>query len=237
MSLFTVGCSFTEGTGVKRQNNYTNELANMVYHRPMEYAAAGHSNQYIFRKTIELLKDWNKNDILIIQWTHPNRQEIITKEGFIFQPPACDWMSLEFLYGPNPGPALEKVGILNKDEFDAKVVKRYKDKVINYASDFYYRDYQLHLSFCFQFALWGLLEKLDVKYLMFFGWEFERDYENQKQIFNFTNEKFLKETFGSFTNTTMGQHPDTEGHLQWANHLYEKLIEFNYITDTKNNIQ
>lgn len=230
MKLFSVGCSFTEGTGVNRLNNYTNELARMIYHKPMEFAAAGHSNQYIFRKTIELLKNWNKNDILTIQWTNPIRDEIVTKEGFLFQPPACDWVSLEWLYGPDPMGGLQKVGIYDKDEYDKKIISKYKDKVIDYSIDFYCKEYQLHLSFCFQLALQALLEKMEIKYVMFFGWEFENVYENQKQIFNFiNNDKFLKDTFGSFTNTPGNEHPDTDGHKLWANHLYQKLIEFNYI--------
>ena len=57
--------------------------------------------------------------------------------------------------------------------------------------------------------------------------------ENQKEIFSYANNKFLKESFGAFTNTIGNEHPDYKGHIDWANHLYEKLIEFNYIETKK----
>lgn len=228
MKLYTVGCSFTEGTGVRRENNYTSRLARHLGYIPENHAAAGHSNKYIFRKTIEILKNWNNNNILIVQWTNPVRDEIITKEGYLFQPPSHNWTSLEFLYGINPGLVLQEMGI-HKDELDKKIIDEKESKVLDYCYEFFNREYQLHLSFCFQFALWGLLEKMGIKYLMFFGWEFE-DFENQKQIFSFTNEKFLKEVFGEYTNTENKVHPDSDAHGVWAEFLYKKIKELNYIT-------
>jgi hypothetical protein len=227
MKIVSVGCSFTEGSGVKRENCYTSELAKLLNCNLQNHGEAGHSNQYIFRKTIQLLKNWNYNDILIVQWTNPLRDEIITKEGYIFQPPAHHWVSLEFLYGKDPSRALEKMGIMNKDDFDKKIVNDKQQSVLDYSVDFFNKDYQLNISFCFQYSLFGLLEKLGIKYIMFFGWKFY-DYENQTQIFPFVNQKFLKENFGSFTNTPGEEHPDADGHLKWANYLYEKIIEFNY---------
>ena len=47
-NVFSVGCSFTEGTGVKRENNFTSELAKKLKYNPRNYSASGHSNQYIF---------------------------------------------------------------------------------------------------------------------------------------------------------------------------------------------
>ena len=76
---------------------------------------------------------------------------------------------------------------------------------------------------------------------MFFGWDFQ-SYDKQKQIFNYTNEKFLKESFGKHANIKVYynqndkndkdrsvEHPDLNGHINWANHLYNKCKEFGYV--------
>lgn len=238
MKIVSVGCSFTSGVGVLEKETYTYQLAKLLNCDFTNWGEAGHSNQYIFRKTIEVLKNWNPNDILIIQWTNPNREEIVTNEGYLFYPPWSDWVSLSFLYGKNPIEGLRNIGVFDKDEFEKKVVEKKQKFVDSYCENFYNEDYLLNLSFCFQYSLYGLLEKLNVKYLMFFGWEiggntytvknFEK-YKTQKQIFDFTNEKFLKENFGSFTNTPESEHPDANGHNKWANYLYEKVKELNYI--------
>ena len=43
------------------------------------------------------------------------------------------------------------------------------------------------------------------------------------------NDKFLKESFGEFTNTIGLEHPDKNAHIIWADFLYEKIKEFKYI--------
>ena len=53
-----------------------------------------------FRKAIELIKNWNKEDLLIIQWTAPIRQELITSDGYLFYPPS-NFTDLSYLYGQN----------------------------------------------------------------------------------------------------------------------------------------
>lgn len=226
-NIFSVGCSFTEGTGVKIQNNYTSELAKLLKFNAKNYAMPGQSNQYIFRKTIELLKNWNNDDILIIQWTSPTRDEIVTREGYTFTAPFSDWYRSEFITGINTGNA----------ERDLEIISKYKNKVIDYSYDFFYKEYQLNLSFCFQFALFGLLERLEVKYIMFDGWDFEKswefgntEYKNKNTIRKYTNEKYLNDSFGNYTNTPINEHPNTEGHLHWAKYLYEKIIKLNYYT-------
>lgn len=229
MKVVSVGCSFTAGVGVEHSQNYTTKLAEKLNCQFENYGEAGHSNQYIFRKTIELLKNWNSDDILIVQWTSPFREEIITNEGYLFYPPWSNWFSLSFLYGKNPMPGLEAVGIFDKDAFEKQIIKDKQIKVIDYCENFYNEKYLEDLSFSFQLSLYGLLENMGIKYIMFFGWEFQKIFENQKEIFKYTNEKFLKETFGSFTNTTNNEHPDTDGHLKWTNYLYQKLIELKYI--------
>ena len=95
------------------------------------------------------------------------------------------------------------------------------------------------MSFCFQYALFGLLEKLRVKYIMFNGWNFEsgwefnkKEYKDKNLIYELTNEKYLKESFAAYTNTPGNEHPNTFGHKVWADYLYEKLIELNYYKKT-----
>ena len=225
MKLVTVGCSFTAGLGVDREKNYTSVLSTLLNFEYDNWGAAGHSNQYIFRKTIQLLENFNEDDILIVQWTNPNRDEIITNEGYLFFPPFSDWCSLEFLYGRNPQPGLEKVGIFNKDEFEKDIIKKKKTLVDNYSTNFYNNDYQKELSFCFQYSLYGLLKSKNIKFLMFFGW----DFETKKEILALTDNNFLNENFGKFTNTPGMEHPNEEGHKNWAEYLYKKIKEFNYI--------
>ena len=84
MKIISIGCSFTAGLGVLQEESYTSQLSKYIKCSNNNWGAAGHSNQYIFRKTIEILEKWNNDDILIIQWTNPNRDEIITNEGYLF---------------------------------------------------------------------------------------------------------------------------------------------------------
>lgn len=230
MKLITIGCSFTSGVGVHSFETYTHKLSNLLKCDYENYGEAGHSNKYIFRKTIELLKHWNDNDILIIQWTNPLRDEIITNEGYLFYPPYFDWFSLKFLYGNDVNNGLKKNGINNKDLFDKEIVNKKEKSVTNYCNNFFNKDYQLNLSFCYQFSLYGLLEKLGIKYLMFFGWEFQ-DIESQKEIHLFTNQKFISEIFGTYTNTISNEHPNKEGHSLWSEFLYSKIKELKYINN------
>ena len=57
-------------------------------------------------------------------------------------------------------------------------------------------------------------------------------YNDKNLIHELTNEKYLKESFGDYTNTTNNEHPNTEAHKIWADYLYEKIIELNYYTKT-----
>lgn len=227
MKIVSVGCSFTSGVGVKQRETYTDVLAFKLIGCDFDnWGEAGHSNQYIFRKTIELLQNWNNDDILIIQWTNPNRDEIITNEGYLFYPPFSYWCSLSFLYGKDPIPGLEKNGIFDKDKFEKQIVEKNQSKVIEYSENFYNAEYQSTISFCFQYALYGLLKHLNIKFIMFYGWEFKY---YKKEILNLTDKNFLKENFGTFTNTPGEEHPNAEGHRMWAEHLYKKIKEFNFI--------
>jgi len=243
MKIVSVGCSFTEGSGVGKSNAYTKQLADLCMCDYDNFGESGHSNQYIFRKVIELIKNWNNDDILIIQWTNPWREEIISNEGFLFYPPYTDWFSLRyFCDSDNIDEGLIKKGIIeSKGNFEKKVLKEKQNSVIEYSSNFFNENYLDELSFCFQLSLYGLLESLKIKYLMFFGWDFQ-SYDKQKKIFDYTNEKFLRESFGKYTNIKLYynpneksdkdrsvEHPDLDGHTKWTNHLYDKCKEFNYV--------
>jgi hypothetical protein len=243
MKIVSVGCSFTEGAGVGRPNSFTKYLADLCNCTYNNFGESGHSNQYIFRKVIELIKNWNNDDILLIQWTNPWREEIITNEGFLFYPPYTNWFSLRyFCESDNIDEGLIKKGILEKkDIFEKKVLKEKSHSVSEYSDNFFNEKYLDELSFCFQLSLYGLLEILNIKYIMFFGWDFY-SYDKQKEIFNYTNEKFLKQSFGNHANIVNNynkiekinkdrsvEHPDLNGHINWANHLYNKCKEFNYV--------
>jgi len=224
--IISVGCSFTQGTGVETNETYTYQLAKLLKCNCDNWGEAGHSNQYIFRKVVELLKDWNYNNILIVQWTNPNREEIITNEGYLFYPPYTDWCSLSFLYGKNPVNGLIANGIFDKDKFEKQIVEKNQSKVIEYSENFYNPEYQSTISFCFQYALYGLLKHLNIKFIMFYGWEFKY---YKKEIFLLTDTNFVKEKFGVFVGTEHNEHPNASGHLKWAEFLYKKIIELNYI--------
>jgi hypothetical protein len=226
MKIISIGCSFTAGLGVLQEESYTSQLSKYIKCSNNNWGAAGHSNQYIFRKTIEILEKWNNDDILIIQWTNPNRDEIITNEGYLFYPPYTYWCDLSFLYGRNPEPGLKKAGIYDKDTFEKEIIKNKQNFVLEYANNFYNKDYQNILSFCFQYSLYGLLKNLNIKFIMFFGWEFEY---YKKEILSLTDDTFLKVNFGTYTNTIGNEHPNAEQHKIWADFLYEKIKQFNYI--------
>ena len=230
MNIFSVGCSFTEGQGIGgREHSYSKHLSKKLDAYHFNFGEAGHSNKYIFRKSIELLKKWNKNDLLIIQWTNPFRDEIASNEGFLFYPPFSNFVSLGFLYGNNPMPELKKIGIEDKNDYDKKILKEKQNYLIDYCENFFNENYLIESSFCFQLSLFGLLESMNIKYIMFFGWEFQNVDKKYKDILNYTNDKFLKESFGEFTNTIGLEHPDKNAHIIWADFLYEKIKEFKYI--------
>ena len=229
MKLVSVGCSFTEGQGVKPNKTYTHLLSKLINCTYKNYGRAGHSNKYVFRKTIELLKNWNSNDILIVQWTNPNRDEIVTNEGYLFYPPFTTFFSLEFLYNNDTLVFdLKKDGIDDKSAFEKEVVNKKEKLVETYCNEFYNEKYQYDMSFAFQLALHAILEKMNVKYIMFFGWQFAES-NKYETVLPFVNEKFIKETFAEYTNTNTPEHPSVEGHMEWSKLLFDKFKKFNYI--------
>jgi len=70
-----------------------------------------------------------------------------------------------------------------------------------------------------------MLENLGIKHINFFGWEAIKT----DNVYQFSNEKFLKEAFGEYTKTPGNEHPNLNGHIEWAKFLFDKLKNFNYI--------
>lgn len=223
MKIVSVGCSFTEGTGVGRHNSYTRHLADLCSCEYQNYGEGGHSNKYIFRKVISLLKDWKKDDILLVQWTGPNREEVITKEGYTFYSPYNNFVSLEFLFGQDV--ANNPIGKNFDKQKQNEIIEKYKDIIDNYTYNLTNKDYSITSSLCYQISLFNMLENLGIKHINFFGWDAIKLYD----VYEFSNEKFLKESFGEYTKTLQNEHPNLNGHIEWAKFLFDKLKNFNYI--------
>ncbi len=223
MKIISVGCSFTEGTGVGRQNAYTRHLADLCGCEYENYGEGGHSNKYVFRKVVGLLKNWNKDDILLVQWTSPNREEVVTKEGYIFYSPFNNFLSLEFLFGQNV--ANNPIGKNFTKEKHVEIIQNYKKVLNDYTENLTNIDYSDTMSICYQISLFNMLENLGIKHINFFGWEAIKT----DNVYQFSNEKFLKEAFGEYTKTPGNEHPNLNGHIEWAKFLFDKLKNFNYI--------
>lgn len=223
MKIVSVGCSFTEGTGVGRQNAYTRHLADLCGCEYENYGEGGHSNKYVFRKVVGLLKNWNKDDILLVQWTSPNREEVVTKEGYIFYSPFNNFLSLEFLFGQHV--ANNPIGKNFTKEKHVEIIQNYKKVLNDYTENLTNIDYSDTMSICYQISLFNMLENLGIKHINFFGWEAIKT----DNVYQFSNEKFLKEAFGEYTKTPGNEHPNLNGHIEWAKFLFDKLKNFNYI--------
>lgn len=223
MKIVSVGCSFTEGTGVGRQNAYTRHVADLCGCEYENYGEGGHSNKYVFRKVVGLLKNWNKDDILLVQWTSPNREEVVTKEGYIFYSPFNNFLSLEFLFGQDV--ANNPIGKNFTKEKHIEIIQNYKKVLNDYTENLTNIDYSDTMSICYQISLFNMLENLGIKHINFFGWEAIKT----DNVYQFSNEKFLKEAFGEYTKTPGNEHPNLNGHIEWAKFLFDKLKNFNYI--------
>ena len=225
MKLYSVGCSFTEGGGIGRKNSYTKQLADLLNCEYDNFGESGHSNLYIFRKAIELVKNWNKEDILIIQWTSPIRQELVSSDGYMFYPPNNGFVSLSYLYGQNVKHELKVLG-LNNEEVEKEIHKKYLPILTEHSENFINEKYQYEISFGYQIALFNLLENLGYKHIHFFGWEEGCKIEN---VYNFVNEKFLNDSFQKYTNTNINEHPNLQAHIEWSKYLFDNFKNFKYI--------
>lgn len=233
MKLFTIGCSFTEGQGLENHKVecYTHLLAQNINLKYFNFGASGASNDYIFRKVFELINSntLQKDDILIIQWTHFNRRELPIRHN------KRNW----YHYIPNSYHIYDDKKILNKNN-DISVWGEYRDEnthedkiyielknkeiLEKFILNFLNNDYQLNTTKNYIDSLYAYLSHYGYKHLHFFGWN---DCLIDSIIYNKDN--FLEQTFGRYTNTEGNSHPNKEGHKIWADFLSEKIKEKNLI--------
>lgn len=236
MKIVSVGCSFTEGQGLENQTFqcYTHLLATKLGLEYHNYGSAGASNDYIFRKILGLIENniIDKKDIILIQWTHYNRKELPIiyndKKWYHYPPntyhPISDKIFIEKLNG------VKDENYDNDGHLDLNKIKMKNEKLLDiYTFNFLHDEYQQNTTKNYINTLYTYLEYNEYKHIHFFGWKpcvIENINENK------TN--FLNENFGEFTNTINPGHPDKKGHLDWANHLYEKIKTFDYLKDCEN---
>jgi hypothetical protein len=229
MKLFTFGCSFTEGQGLDIRNEvpYTNTLANKLEIKSFNLGACGMSNDYVYRKTFELIENYiSKEDIIVIQWTHYLRKEFKFKHNdrnYYHTAPYNHQASrdkvliknhnrIETEYGEESfDPSIEEkeVGKLNKNFINEFSLKMLHD------------DYQIQTTSNYIKGLYSYLELNNYKHLHFFGWD--------DCVVPINYDKILKETFGGYTNTIFGGHPNQIQHIVWAEYLYKQLVKLKYI--------
>lgn len=236
MKLFTIGCSFTEGQGLKRQSFecYPHLLAEKLELEYFNFGAAGMSNDYIFRKVFELINSdtLTKNDILIIQWTHYLRKELpvsyneykwyhVVPNSFHAYDDKIiverhNTLSVQNMYVAEE---LTKKFINNKTELQSTN----KSLLENYMLHFLNETYQKNTTKNYVNSLYTYLEHFGYKHIHFFGWDkcvIESIYSD--------GENFLKESFGGYTKTKGNDHPNKKGHALWSDFLYEKIKELKY---------
>ena len=232
MKLFIIGCSFTEGQGLKKQaiESYPNVLANIFKLPHYNFGAVGMSNDYIFRKVFELLnsKTITKDDIIIIQWTHFLRKElpIVNKnrKWFYTIPNSFHAYQDKVIIDEKYNNTVQNEYILEDTNSERKLLESKNKKILEeYTLKFIDKTYQLNTTTNYINSLYTYLEHFGYKHLHFFGWDkciIESVFDNKPN--------FIKESFGGYTNTLGNNHPDKEAHLEWAKLLNKKLKENNY---------
>lgn len=234
MKIIAIGCSFTEGQGLKNQKIecYTHQLAKKLNLDYFNFGMCGTSNDYIFRKTFQLINDGTitKEDIILIQWTHYNRKELpfaYDDKMWYHYVPSSMHVYTDTKIIDYPTESIVKVEYYDED-LDAQklyIESQNKSSLENYILKFLNEDYQKNNTINYINSLYTYLEHFGYNHFHFFGWNgcfIESVIENK--------ENFIKETFGGYTNTktlehhVYAQHPDKEGHLKWSEFLYEKII-------------
>jgi hypothetical protein len=241
MQVWSTGCSWTYGTGIQfpSENTY---ITHVIKHTggdslnyKFKYADAGHSNQYIFRTAIEIAEKMNKDtDILLVQWSSPFRQELVSNSGSAFYAP-FEFTCLKYLYGLNHE-LYTTIGPKNIhfDDFRKMEEDTYMDIVKKYSKSFMNETYMELMSYNLQISLFHLLKSIGVKSLQFYGWnECKIKSKNIWKVIP-ENENFLKETFESVLNDNGfylkdGEHPNKEMHKLFSKFLINKLQKLNYI--------
>lgn len=241
MKVWSTGCSWSYGTGLKDPSNETYDSHIMKYVTNIgndyryKYSDAGHSNNYIFRTAIEIAEKMNKDtDVLLVQWSSPFRQEVITTDGYGFHLP-FDFVDMKFSYG-RKNELYSTIGPkhIHIDEFKKIAETKYKDIVTEMGKKFINKNYMELASYNMQISLFYLLKSLGIKSLQFYAWEACKI--ESKNIWNIIpeNENFLKETFQSVLNDNgfylKGMdHPNKEMHKLFSEFLINKLQTLNYI--------
>lgn len=241
MRVWSTGCSWTYGTGLKYPSNETYDSHIMKYVCNVgdiytyKYSDAGHSNQYIFRTAIEIAEKMNKEkDVMLVQWSSPFRQEVVTTEGYTYYLP-FDFIDTKFLYG-RKNELYNTIGPsnMNIDEFRKIGETKYKTIITEMGQKFMNKSYMELMSYNMQISLYHLLKSIGVKSIQFYGWEACKI--ESKNIWEIIpeNENFLKETFQSVLNDNgiylKGmEHPNKEGHKLFSEFLINKLQTLNYI--------
>lgn len=238
MKVWSTGCSWTYGTELNNPSTETYDSCIMKYvdnnqnYNECKYSDSGHSNQYIFRTAIEIAEKMNKKeDILLVQWSSPFRQEMITTEGYAFYPP-FDFCSLKFLYGRKH--ELYNINDFGIDDFRKIEENKYTDIIKKIGKNFMNENYMELISYNMQVSLYHLLKSIGVKSLQFYGWEGCK--LKSKNIWDIIPENgvFLKETFESVLNDNGfeiigNSHPNKEMHKAFSEFLIDKLKKLNYI--------
>jgi hypothetical protein len=238
MKLYSVGCSFTEGQGLENYQieNYTKLLSEKHKINCHNFGNCGASNDYIFRKVFDILnEEFNKEDVLIIQWTNYIRMELPrtydSREWYFTIPntlhPSSDKVLKDVSFNGITSKYVMNQNIEYKktDEMRKKLLELHDNDFKKFIGYFLNTKYQINKTKNYIKALYAYLELNGYKHLHFFGWDNCIIPDNE--ILNYPN--FLKETFGGYTNTIGNDHPNKEGHEIWANLLSNKLEEFKYI--------
>jgi hypothetical protein len=231
MKLITIGCSFTEGQGLENDKIecYSNQLSEKLNLEYYNFGLIGASNDYIFRKVFELIESdiITSKDIILIQWTHYNRKELPLihngKNWYYYPPNTYIPMSDKKISKLHAAVQNEYIGIDLVDEM-YMLKDAHEDLIKNYTYNFLHNEYQKNTTKNYINSLYTYLDHFGYNHLHFFGWK-------NCVISDITKNKFLflEENFGELTNTIGNAHPNKEGHLQWAEHLYQKIKEINYI--------
>jgi len=235
MKLFTIGCSFTEGQDLKKQSieSYPHILAKKLELEYYNFGAAGASNDYIFRKIFELINSniITKKDIIVIQWTHFLRKELPIKHKkynfFNYLPNSFhtyDDKKITKLDADTASVQDDNKDIEGIDKIKIEIEKENKEILEKYVINFIQEEYQLNTTKNYINSLYTYLEYLGYKHIHFFGWSgCIIDSIFDKKV------NFIKESFGEYTSTKGNEHPNKKGHQNWANFLYKKINEFNYL--------
>jgi hypothetical protein len=227
MKLFTFGCSFTEGQGLKPwpdEKPYPELLSEKIGIEHYNFGSSGMSNDYVYRKTFEAIEKYiKKEDIIIVQWTHYIRKELKFKYNdknfFIISPNGNAYPFRDkILYKTHKNVQTENFDFSGVEKTIQNLNKNFMDE---YNLKMLDNDYQIETTLNYIKGLYSYLELNGYKHLHFFGWD--------DCVLPINYNKMLKETFGGYTNIIGLEHPNQNQHIIWADYLYKELIKLKYI--------